>query len=121
MPLQNFSSEERQVALEKALEMRRKRADFRRKVKQGDVTAQEILAGKVDDVVGRMRVAAFLESLPGVGRVRSRRIMGKIGISSSRRVQGLGERQRRLILEELEMPGKTSENTSNQEPVTRNQ
>jgi len=96
------SSEERRAALHKALEMRRLRAEFKRRLKEGKVAAEEVLGGTPDDVIGRMRVSAFLESLPGVGRVRSRRIMKRIGISSSRRVQGLGERQRRLILEELE-------------------
>lgn len=101
MPLQNFLPEERKAALDKALEIRRLRAEFRRRAKQGKVSALEILTGEIDEVFGRMRVAAFLEALPAVGRVRSRRIMGKIGISPSRRVQGLGERQRRLLLEEL--------------------
>jgi ribosomal protein S13 len=38
-------------------------------------------------------VASVLESLPGVGKVRARRIMEEIGISESRRVRGLGAQQ----------------------------
>jgi ribosomal protein S13 len=40
-----------------------------------------------------MRVSALLESMPGVGKVRARQIMGRIGISDSRRVRGLGANQ----------------------------
>jgi ribosomal protein S13 len=40
-----------------------------------------------------MRVSALLESLPGVGKVRARQLMEKIGISESRRVRGLGANQ----------------------------
>ena len=37
-----------------------------------------------------MKVLAVLESLPGVGKVKARRIMEEIGISETRRVRGLG-------------------------------
>jgi len=46
-----------------------------------------------NDIVGKMKVSAVLESLPGVGKVRARRIMEEIGISESRRVRGLGAQQ----------------------------
>ena len=46
-----------------------------------------------NDIVGKMKVSAVLESLPGVGKVRARQIMEEIGISESRRVRGLGAQQ----------------------------
>ena len=52
-----------------------------------------------DDVVGKMKVLAVLESLPGVGKVKARRTMESIGISESRRVRGLGSRQRSQLLD----------------------
>ena len=52
-----------------------------------------------DDVVGKMKVLAVLESLPGVGKVKARRTMESIGISDSRRVRGLGSRQRSQLLD----------------------
>ena len=39
-----------------------------------------------------------LESLPGVGKVKSRRTMERIGIAESRRLRGLGDKQRRELL-----------------------
>ena len=49
--------------------------------------------GREDDVVGKMKVSAVLEAIPGVGKVRARKIMEEIGISESRRVRGLGAQQ----------------------------
>jgi ribosomal protein S13 len=43
----------------------------------------------------------MLESLPGVGKVKARRIMDDIGIADNRRVQGLGGQQRAALLEQL--------------------
>ena len=40
-----------------------------------------------------MKVSAVLESLPGVGKVRARKIMESLEISESRRVRGLGTNQ----------------------------
>jgi ribosomal protein S13 len=52
-------------------------------------------------VIGKMKVLAVLESLPGLGKVKARRVMDEVGISDTRRVQGLGEQQRRKLLEKL--------------------
>ena len=46
-----------------------------------------------------MKVLAVLESLPGVGKVKARRTMEEIGIADTRRVRGLGEQQRKALLE----------------------
>ena len=54
-----------------------------------------------DDIVGKMKVLAVLESLPGVGKVKARRTMEKIGISETRRVRGLGVQQRKELLAEF--------------------
>ena len=54
---------------------------------------------ETDEIVGKMKVLAVLESLPGVGKVKARRMMEEIGISETRRVRGLGEQQRKTLLE----------------------
>ena len=43
----------------------------------------------------------MLEALPGVGKVKARRLMEDIGIADNRRVQGLGAQQRKSLLTEL--------------------
>jgi ribosomal protein S13 len=68
----------------------------------GSVTLADVLKqADTDDVVGKLKVLSLLESLPGVGKVKARRLMEEIGISDSRRVQGLGAHQRQSLLDHL--------------------
>ncbi len=68
----------------------------------GSVSLKDLLdQGQNDEVVGKMKVLAVLESLPGLGKVKARRVMDEVGISDTRRVQGLGDQQRRKLLEKL--------------------
>jgi len=103
MPLPpSLSPDQRQAALEKAAAARRQRAELKEKLKMGSITLRELLEqGERDDVVGKMKVVSVLESLPGVGKVKARRLMEEIGISDTRRVQGLGENQRKRLFERL--------------------
>jgi ribosomal protein S13 len=59
----------------------------------------ELLDLRGDDIVGKMKVLAVLESLPGVGKVKARRTLDEIGISETRRVRGLGDQQRKALVE----------------------
>jgi ribosomal protein S13 len=54
-----------------------------------------------DDVIAKMRVAYLLESLPRIGKVRTRKIMNEIGIDETRRIQGLGVRQKQALIQRL--------------------
>lgn len=96
----NLTPEQREAALAKAAEARRARAELKEKLKMGSMTLEELL-GQADesDTVGKMKVLAVLESLPGVGKVRARRAMEEIGIADTRRVRGLGDQQRKSLLE----------------------
>lgn len=101
MPLPTLTPEQRKQALEKAAEARRKRADVKAQLKKGDLTLAQLLSKEDDDTVGKMKIASVLESLPGVGKVGSRKIMERLEISDTRRVRGLGTKQREALLEEL--------------------
>jgi ribosomal protein S13 len=48
-----------------------------------------------------MKVSALLESMPGVGKVRAKQIMERLGIAESRRVRGLGANQRIALEQEF--------------------
>ena len=100
MPLPpQLTDAQRQAALAKAAEARRARAELKEQVKMGSLALSELLAqGDKDDIVGKMKVVAVLESLPGVGKVKARRTMEDIGISETRRVRGLGDQQRAALL-----------------------
>jgi len=95
----SLSPEQRQAALEKAGIARRERAELKEKLKMGSINLRELLGlAEKSDVVGKMKVLAVIESLPGVGKVKARRTMEEIGISETRRVRGLGEQQRKSLL-----------------------
>ena len=97
-----LSPEERQAALDKAAAARRQRAELKDKLKMGSMDLKELLDQSArDEVVGKMKVLTVLESLPGVGKVRARRLMEQIGISEARRVRGLGAQQRESLLKQF--------------------
>ena len=97
-----LSAEQRAAALEKATAARRVRAELKEKLKMGSLSLQELLdEGSDDEVVGKMKVLSVLESLPGLGKVKARRLMEEVGISETRRLQGLGDQQRKKLFEKL--------------------
>jgi predicted nucleic acid-binding OB-fold protein len=96
MPLPKLTEQQRQQALRKAAEARQKRAELRRKLKAGEVSFTEVL-NRRDPIVLRMKVSSLLESLPGIGKARAQKLMKDAGISPTRRVQGLGSRQKEYL------------------------
>jgi len=97
-----LSPEQRAAALAKAAEARTARAELKEKLKIGSLTLADVLEkADSDDVIGKLKVITLLESLPGLGKVKARRVMDEIGISDTRRVQGLGSQQRAALLEKL--------------------
>jgi len=101
MPLPTLTPEQRQQALEKAAEARRKRAELKAQLKSGNTSLATVLGKDDDETVGKMKVSAVLESMPGVGKVRARKIMEKLDISAARRVRGLGSKQKDALLAEF--------------------
>ena len=101
MPLPTLTEEQRKEALAKAAEARRKRAELKGQLKTEKMTLRDVLSRQGDDVIGKMKVSSVLESLPGVGKVRARRIMERLDISATRRVRGLGAKQKDALLTEF--------------------
>ena len=94
MALPPLTPEQRQAALEKAAAARRERAAVKNRLKHSQGSLAEVVQdGQTNDVIGKMKVSALLEAMPGVGKVRARQIMERIGISETRRVRGLGANQ----------------------------
>ncbi|MHB1472781.1 MAG: integration host factor, actinobacterial type [Dermatophilaceae bacterium] len=103
MALPQLTPEQRADALAKAAIARRERAAVKNRLKYAQGLLSEVIAdGKRSDIVGKMKVSALLESMPGVGRVRARQIMGEVGISETRRVRGLGNNQIAALIERFE-------------------
>lgn len=101
MPLPQLSDEQRKQALEKAAEARRKRAELKAQLKAGKLSLDQLLAKGGEDTVGKMKVVTVLESLPGVGKVRAGKLMERLEISATRRVRGLGSKQKEALLTEF--------------------
>jgi hypothetical protein len=97
-----LTPEQRSAALVKAADARRARAELKERLKHSGTSLAEVLdLGETDDVIGKMRVTAVLEAMPGVGKVRAARIMERVGIAASRRVRGLGSKQRAALEQEF--------------------
>jgi hypothetical protein len=93
-----LTPDQRAAALEKAAQARKDRAEIKNNLKRGAVSLTDVLnQGQTDDTVGKMKVSALLESLPGVGKVRAQQIMERLGIAESRRIRGLGAKQRAAL------------------------
>lgn len=94
MALPPLTPEQRAAALAKAAIARRERAEVKNRLKHsGASLAQVIKEGQENEIVGKMKVSALLESMPGIGKVRAKQIMERLGISETRRVRGLGTNQ----------------------------
>ena len=105
----SLTPEQRHAALEKAARARRERAEIKDHLKSGRVTLRELLVkAESDEIVGKMKVLAVLEALPGTGKVKARRLMEHVGISETRRLQGLGAKQREALLEAAARPCSSS-------------
>ena len=100
MALPQLTPEQRAEALEKAAAARRERAVVKNRLKNAQGSLAEVIEeGRGNEVIGKMKVSALLESMPGVGRVRARQIMDEIGIAETRRVRGLGTHQVAALLQ----------------------
>lgn len=98
--LPKLTPEQRRAALAKAAEARRARAEIKELLKTGSVTFPEVLdRADTDDIIAGTKVAAIIVSLPGVGKVKGKRLMEELRIAPNRRLRGLGKRQRAALLE----------------------
>jgi len=89
-----LTPEQRADALAKAAAARRERAEVKNRLKHSGASLLAVVRdGHDNDVIGKMKVSALLESMPGVGKVRARQIMARLGIAETRRVRGLGTNQ----------------------------
>ena len=94
MALPPLTPEQRADALQKAAAARRERAEVKNRLKHSGASLLAVVRdGQGNDVIGKMKVSALLESMPGVGKVRARQIMERLGIAETRRVRGLGTNQ----------------------------
>jgi hypothetical protein len=101
-----LSDEQRRAALEKAAEARRVRAQLKADLQAGTLSLTEVFARADDEkIVADTKILVVLESLPNIGKVRSRRTLEELQISERQRVRGVGSAQRERLVERFEGDG----------------
>lgn len=102
MGLPSLTAEQRAAALQKAAAARRTRAHLKERLKRRHTSiAQVLAAGGNDEVIGKMRVSEVIEAMPGVGKVRAAQVMERLDIAPTRRLRGLGAKQRSALEREF--------------------
>ncbi|ANE04114.1 integration host factor, actinobacterial type [Corynebacterium crudilactis] len=106
MALPQLTDEQRKAALAKAAEARKARAELKENLKRGNTNLKDVLEeAESNEIIGKTKVSALLEALPKVGKVKAKEIMEELGIAQTRRLRGLGDRQRRALLERFGFEG----------------
>jgi len=97
-----MSDAQRAAALERAAQARRVRAEVKELLKSGSLDFQGLLErADEDELIGGIKIAAVLSSMPGTGKVKAKRLMEEFGIADNRRLRGLGDKQRAALLSEF--------------------
>ena len=100
-----LTAEERARALAKAKESRQIRAAIKARVKSGELSITDVVTmSKDDEAIAKMRVLELVESMNGVGKIRGKSILERLGISLTRRIQGLGRHQLESLENEFKIP-----------------
>jgi guanylate kinase len=94
---------DRKAAAQAAVAARRARAAVKRAVQTRERSAVEVLetgwSEPANGAEASLRVRELLTSVPTLGPTRVARVMEQLGIAESKRVGGLGVRQRRRLLD----------------------
>ncbi len=100
-----LTPEQRAAALDAAKQARRSRSDVKEQVRTGKLKLLQVIElAATNEAIAKMRVAELLESMPGVGKVRATSILDRLGISGTRRIQGLGVLQLQKLKKEFTPP-----------------
>jgi S13-like protein len=91
------SLDQRMDALKRANDIRVKRAQLKKDLKDGRVHVEKILQNP-PDYVSTAKVIDILMAVPKFGRVKAARFLNTCRISQSKTVGGLSERQRTELI-----------------------
>jgi len=98
----NLSHEQRVLASRIAVANRRRRAEVKKLVKSGELSLEELFdLAEHEDCVAQMRAYDLISALPAIGEVKAERIMKNAAIAKTRRIRGLGPKQRAELFKAL--------------------
>lgn len=95
------TAEQRQAGLAKATAANAERARIRTRLKTGDTTLAAVLentAAHPGHPAGTIRLASLLKNIPHVGPSRTERILTEANVPGTKRLRGLGPRQRHAVI-----------------------
>ncbi len=95
------SPTQRMEALQKANEIRSRRAQLKKELKNGDIHIVDVLRNP-PEYVQTAKVLDLLLVVPKYGRVKATKVLTRCRISPAKTVVGLSERQRIELIEALE-------------------
>lgn len=100
MTAPTLTPEQRAAALAAAAKARKARAHMKEQLATGALSIADVLdlADQKDQMVIKTKVRDVLTALPKVGKVKAADIMTELEIAPTRKVGGLGARQRRDLL-----------------------
>ncbi|HEX2903102.1 MAG TPA: integration host factor, actinobacterial type [Jatrophihabitans sp.] len=104
-----LTAEQRAAARGEALLARQARAAVKARLKSGQLSLSGfLLLAEQDPRLAALRVPELLAALPGIGDAGASRLLAELRIAGSRRVQGLGPKQRAALLARLDHPAQSS-------------
>lgn len=110
MALPTLSPEQRAEALKKAAYARSLRTDIKNRIGSGDLNVVDLIndtgaasefTGDARTVLTKTKVLDLVKAMRGVGTVKANHILERCDIATTRRLGGLGDRQRRVLSEEI--------------------
>ena len=97
-----LTQEQRVLASKLAVANRRRRAEVKKQIKSGDLSLANLLTqAESEDCIAQMRAFDLISALPAVGEVKAAKIMAAGNIAQTRRIRGLGPKQRELLFRAL--------------------
>jgi guanylate kinase len=95
-----LSRRSRRKAGENAVQARQDRAKVKEMITKGEIFFFDLFVDERKSIK-RMKVLDLLTSVPGIGKTRADLIIGRTGISPSRRIGGVGKRQLEQLRQEF--------------------
>jgi len=96
MALNNLSDKDRKKGLERARQVRKKRAEIKDLIKKGKIDIRSLFKDDklFEKYIMNMKVIDLVGAIPGNGRVNALKILSDLKISPNKKVGGLGKNQK---------------------------
>lgn len=105
MPEDSFD-DIRASLLARVIAMRACRTDIRRALQAGELTLDDVLLDTDNNLIAALKVKSVLTAVPALGKIKTVRLLARLGISEFERIGTLDfDQRRRLIAEARSVDG----------------